>query len=84
MCIAILSEYNVPLPTKEVMKRCYKNNSDGVGYAFLTKDDKWSVKKGLQTWDTFWESWEKENFVPENTVIIHFRVGTSGAKLDNG
>jgi hypothetical protein len=84
MCIAIISEHGVPLPARNILKRCWKNNHDGAGFAYLTKSGEWSVQKGLQTWKAFIEKFESYNFLPENMVIIHFRVGTSGKKNPNG
>ena len=50
MCIAILSEHGVEIPTEEVLKRCWNKNPDGAGYAYLNKDNEWTVKKGIRTW----------------------------------
>ena len=87
MCIAILSEHGTGYPTKEIFQRCWDINDDGAGYAFLNVDNKWNVKKGFMTFDAFWDSWEAEKFKDENTVVIHFRWGTSGkmtGKKENG
>jgi len=73
----------VGYPNKKILKRCWNNNPDGAGYAYLTEDDDWYVKKGMQTWSKFWKSWKKQNFKKEHTVFLHFRVGTSG-KIDDG
>lgn len=78
MCIAIFSEPGVGYPTKEIFKRCWINNDDGAGYAYLTEENKWHIKKGFMTLATFWEAFEKENFSEGNTVAIHLRWGTSG------
>jgi len=83
MCIAILSEGNVELPSTTVMKRCWRNNSDGAGYAYLTDKDEWHCKKGFKKWRAFKDAFDAEKFEPAHTVIIHFRVGTSGAMLTN-
>ena len=79
MCIAIVSEYGVGLPSNNVMKRCWRSNSDGAGYAYLTTEDEWHVKKGFKKWKDFITAFRAEEFTNECTVIIHFRVGTSGA-----
>lgn len=81
MCIAIIKEPNVALPSKQVLKRCWRSNSDGAGYAFLTVEDEWHVVKGLMTWDAFFKSYEEQQFQIGNTVLIHFRVGTSGKRV---
>jgi hypothetical protein len=84
LCIAIFSDAGVGYPTKEILKRCWKGdhvnyaNDDGGGFAYLTEDENWHIKKGFMTWEAFWEAFEAENFKPEHTVAIHLRLGTSG------
>jgi hypothetical protein len=78
MCIAIFSESGVGYPTKEIFKRCWDINHDGAGFAYLTTEDEWHIRKGFMTFDAFWEVWEEAAFTPENTVVIHLRWGTSG------
>jgi hypothetical protein len=78
MCIMFVKEFGVEMPTKDVMRRCWRNNPDGGGYAYLTKKDEWHVRKGFDTFDKFMEALDAENFQPEHTAIVHFRVGTSG------
>ena len=80
MCIAIISESGVSLPKKTVLKRCFKNNPDGAGYAVLLADNTWEGKKGFMTWKTFWKAFNNERYTKDDTVLIHFRIGTSGKK----
>jgi predicted nucleic acid-binding Zn ribbon protein len=80
MCIAILKEYGVEMPSNQILKRCWRLNDDGAGYAYLRNDDKWQVKKGFKKWNAFKEAFEAEEFKADHTVVIHFRVGTSGKK----
>ena len=83
MCIAIISENGVDLPVKKVLKRCFTNNPDGAGYAVLLSTNEWECKKGFMTFKSFWRSFSKENYTKEDTVLIHFRIGTSGKKIGN-
>jgi len=54
MCIAIISESGVKLPTKKVLKRCFINNPDGAGYGiFLLDSYEWECKKGFMTFKSF-------------------------------
>lgn len=81
MCIAIVSDHGVPLPDRATLKRCWIDNPDGAGYAYLCEhkgEHKWAVRKGLMTWTDFIEAFEAENFNEKHSVAIHFRVGTSG------
>jgi len=84
MCVAIFSKSGVGYPTKEIFKRCWDKNDDGAGYAYLTVEDEWCIKKGFMTFDAFWEAWEKEGFSELHTVAIHFRLGTSGKMVGYG
>jgi hypothetical protein len=90
MCVAILSESGVGYPTKEIFERIWNGthveyaNDDGAGYAYLTTDEKWVIRKGFMTLTDFNEAFDAEEFKPENTVIIHFRMGTSGKKIKQG
>jgi hypothetical protein len=81
MCIAIFSEAGKGYPDEEILKRCWKKNQDGAGFAYLTVDDEWHITKGFMTWESFWEAWEKAAFEDSHTVVIHFRLGTSGKEI---
>ena len=83
MCIAIISESGVKLPRKKVLKQCFENNPDGAGYAVLLSTDEWECKKGFMTFKSFWKSFNKEGYTEDDTVLIHFRIGTSGKKINN-
>jgi hypothetical protein len=83
MCIAIVKESGVPFPTKEVLERCWENNDDGGGYAVLLASHKWECKKGFMTFESFYNSFLSEDYQLDDTVLIHFRIGTSGKKTDN-
>ena len=82
MCIGIISENGVDLPEKKVLKQCFTNNPDGAGYAVLLSTNEWECKKGFMTWKAFWRSFNKEKYTKEDTVIIHFRIGTSGKQIE--
>ena len=82
MCIAIISENGVSLPKKTVLKRCFEKNPDGAGYAVLLSTNEWECKKGFMTFKSFWKSFNREQYTNEDTVIIHFRIGTSGKKIE--
>ena len=84
MCIAIVSDSGVGYPKKTVLKRCFKNNPDGAGYAVYLEDSKeWHIKKGFTTWKGFWKAFNRERFTKEQYVVIHFRVGTSGKMMED-
>jgi len=78
MCIIIVKNKGAELPTKEVLANCWANNPDGAGYMFKTEDKKVHIKKGFMTLKSLIKSLKKENFQVEDTVVYHFRIGTSG------
>lgn len=81
MCIAIIKNAGVDLPNSQILKRCWRKNDDGAGYAYLTTENEWHVVKGLMTWDAFINSYMAQEFKIGHTVLLHFRVGTSGKKV---
>ena len=83
MCVAIFSDNGVGYPTKEIFERIWQKNMDGAGFAYLTVDNEWFITKGYMTFNEFWDAWEKAAFEDAHTVVIHFRLGTSGKETKN-
>lgn len=77
MCILIYHPEGSPVLKKRVYKRCFDKNPDGAGFAYWNKGV-WKVTKGLMTFKAFWKTFNRMRFQPEDRVIVHFRVGTSG------
>lgn len=77
MCIAIAKPKGSPLPSRDILKICFKNNPDGSGYAF-NRNGKNYVFKGFFTFGDFWRSIQKNKIKDEESAIIHFRVATHG------
>ncbi len=80
MCIIICKPTGVALPKDEWITNSESNNGDGIGIClkkaggkrvFIKKD----FKNGLET-----IAWIKANVVPEDELIVHFRLATSGKK----
>jgi len=78
MCIGIVSECGVPMPDEITLKRCWDGNSDGAGFAYLGDEDVWQVQKGFMKWGAFLKAFQEMEFTNDHTVVIHFRIGTSG------
>lgn len=80
MCVIVYKPKNIELPSKDILKTCYKNNSDGAGYTFTSRH-KVIIKKGYQDFDTFYnellKDYKKYNLA-NHSLILHFRIGTSG------
>ena len=80
MCIAIAKMKGRDVPSETRLKNCWEENPDGAGFAF---NDHGNVRivKGLMTWETFKETFEKYNKkfnFKERGVLIHFRIETHG------
>lgn len=79
ICIIVYKPIDVKPPTKRVLKRCWRNNDDGAGYAVWdAKTELWNVKKGFMSFRKFWKSYRTEEITVEDVVFLHFRIGTSG------
>lgn len=80
MCIAILKPSQEIL-TKRVLKACFNNNPHGAGFAIASKKaNSVIIRKGFFSFRKFWHCYREYQKRGE-TMIIHFRVATSG-KID--
>lgn len=77
MCIAIVKEKGIAMPSKETLKICWENNSDGAGYMYL-KDGKVHIRKGFMSIDGLISSLKEKRFTADDLVSIHFRIATQG------
>lgn len=73
MCIAISKPINKKLD-KSIYEKCFSNNDDGAGFAFILDGELYTAK-GFFTFEEFWEHFEP---LEDKAQVIHFRVGTSG------
>lgn len=80
MCIAIASMKNCPLPSKEILQRCFRTNPDGAGFAYAYHNTVYTYK-GFFDFPSFYkqlaECDEKYNLT-ENGVLLHTRITTHG------
>jgi len=80
MCIIVAKPKGVDMPTDEIIKTCFKNNSDGAGFMYQVNDyvkiEKgfMSVDKMLKRLHTLANKLDLKN----KNVVLHFRIGTSG------
>jgi hypothetical protein len=76
MCIALIKKAGSPLPTKEILERCFKVNPDGGGWVVPRKDGL-EISKGYFNFIQFYEELVKA--VPvEVPALIHMRIATHG------
>ena len=81
MCIAIYSLQGNDVPSEKYLKNSFKNNPDGAGFAFNTDNHMVKIVKGLMTWDSFIETFNKYNKkynFKDRGLLIHFRITTHG------
>lgn len=82
MCVILVKERGIELPTKDILESCWKRNPDGAGFMF--KDcDKVVIMKGFMTFEEFYLRLQTANefyHLKEKGLVIHFRIATSGLK----
>jgi len=80
MCIIVAKPMGAAMPDEETRARCFQSNPDGAG--FMLADGKTvRIRKGYMRLEDFETALEKEmrGFDPiETTVVLHFRIATSG------
>lgn len=77
MCIAIIKRQDNKLPTKKILKECWKRNEDGGGYAVWNEERQvWSVRKGFKKFTPFYKA--LRTIPKDGLAFIHFRLATSG------
>lgn len=85
MCIMYIKEHDQAFPSDETMKICWDDNHDGAGYSWYNRDtEMWHTVKGLMSWTAFLERFHKdrkEYDLDGRSVVVHFRVGTSGPEI---
>lgn len=82
MCIIIVKKKGVDLPSRAVLKQCYKNNPDGCGFMYHN-EDKVIIDKGYKSFENFYEklrSVDKKIHLKNQSCVLHFRIATAGKK----
>lgn len=81
MCIIVAKYKGYDLPKKSILQNCYESNPDGAGIMY-TKNNKVVIDKGYMTFNSLWKRLEKlqaEIDIKNTPIVLHFRIGTSGA-----
>lgn len=64
--------------SKETLERCWKNNPQGGGFAYI-ENQKIQIVKELKSFKRFYQKYEEAKFSnPESSFIVHFRISTHG------
>ena len=82
MCVILVKERGIELPTKGVLESCWERNPDGAGFMF-NDYDKVVIMKGFMTFEEFYLRLQTANefyHLKEKGLVIHFRIATSGLK----
>lgn len=53
MCVILVKERGIELPTKDILESCWKRNPDGAGFMF-NDCDKVVIMKGFMTFEEFY------------------------------
>lgn len=82
MCIIVAKEKGKKLPSKDILKTCFDNNSDGAGLMYV-QDNKVIIDKGYMTFKSFYKRIKKlqkrfNSDLTDKAIVMHFRIGTSG------
>ena len=79
MCIIAYVPKEISI-TKETLKNCFDNNSDGAGFMYSNGTEV-VIQKGFMTFEPFFEAW---SHIPEKYErVAHFRIATAG-KISEG
>ena len=76
MCIVVYKPKGTKMPSKNILKTCFENNNDGVG--FMSIGNECHIKKGFMSFKSFWKAFCQERYGKDDEIAIHFRIGTSG------
>ena len=83
MCIAILNQSSKTL-TKESLKNCWDNNSDGAGLLYVDDNKTLQMFKELKNFEVFYDKYAAlRSEFPKSKFLLHFRIGTQGLKNDS-
>ncbi len=77
MCIIVVKPKKVEFPEKRTLRNCFSNNPDGAGFMYVDNNEV-VIDKGYMSFRKFWKGYRRKNLSQDQTVIFHFRIGTSG------
>ena len=82
MCIAIYGLKGTEVPTEDILRTCFVNNSDGAGFCFNADNGKVQIVKGFMTWESFisaFREYDEKYKFKDRGLLIHFRIATHGS-----
>lgn len=78
MCLLILKMPGFDLKDDD-MERAFNRNDDGAGFGFYREGETFYLHKGFMEFEAFRAAY-REFVRKEDKAIVHFRIGTQGAK----
>jgi len=80
MCLITIKPCGADLPKDDYLENGERTNKDGIGCAYWKAGtNEVVIKKDFKNIEEFIK-WEKENITKEDSMLIHFRLATSGLK----
>lgn len=79
MCIIVYKKEGLSLPSKQTLKNCFNNNSDGCGFMYVA-NNKVNIKKGYFKFKTFYKDLLDvvKKYGDKVPMVLHFRITTQG------
>ena len=77
MCIIVAIPAYTDMPSDETLRECFRRNPDGAGYMYADGKSV-RIRKGFMTYNDFIKALEAEDIPDGTSVVLHFRIGTSG------
>jgi hypothetical protein len=77
MCIIVVKNAGIPVPSKDVLRNCFSNNSDGAGFA-LSRKGAIHIVKGFMGFNRFLDTVSRFEIKEEESAVYHFRIATHG------
>lgn len=75
MCIICVSKKGVKQPSKELLRRMFRENPHGAGFMVAEKG-KVRISKGYMDFESFYDAVSAERFGKNDAVVYHFRIST--------
>ena len=86
MCIGIYSLKGNEIPNDDILKTCFRNNSDGAGFCFNTDSNQVQIVKGFMDFESFitaLHEYDEKYCFKNRGVLLHFRITTHGGTNQN-
>lgn len=79
MCVIVVKNKGVKMPSMDILKKCFDHNPDGAGYMYTNGDGFVHIRKGFMSWKEFKNSigkLKKQIDIKKEALVMHFRIST--------